>query len=295
MMASGLTAVLVGPRDPRIAGAGIGLRTCHIEQVLSELPEVPWFELLADNHLATGGLVPAQVDAICAHYPLTLHCVGMNLAGPDPLDLGYLKQVRDLYRRTDAGWVSDHLCFTAVDRRHYHDLLPFPYTDEALRHITARVLEIQDCLGAPLVVENVSSYLRFAASSDGEAEFLTALSKETGCELLLDVNNLYVNHINHGDAIDAYLAALSLERVREIHLAGYEQKDGYLLDAHNNRVSPAVWDLYAQVARILPRVPSLIEWDNDIPDFEVLLAEAEHATAISAASGQRPAASICCI
>lgn len=278
------TDVATGPRDLRIAGTGIGLRICHIEQVLNHLPVVPWFELLADNHLAEGGLVAAQVEAVRANYPLTLHCVGINLAGPDPLDLAYLRRVRDLRNRTEAAWVSDHLCFTAVGGHHYHDLLPFPYTHEALRHVTARVLEVQEFLGAPLVVENVSSYLRFADSALGEAEFLAELSMATDCLLLLDVNNLYVNHVNHGDDMDAYLAAFPIDRVQEIHLAGHEPKDGYLLDAHNNRVSQPVWDLYEQVAGYLPQVPSLIEWDNDIPGFEVLMEEADHAASISLAN-----------
>ena len=284
----GLSDASAAPRDSRISGAGIGLRTCHIEEVLNHLPPVPWFELLADNHLAEGGLVRAQVEAVRAHYPLTLHCVGMNLAGPDPLDRTYLGRVRDLRDRTEAVWVSDHLCFTAADGRHYHDLLPFPYTDEALRHVAARVLEVQDFLGEALVVENVSSYLRFADSSASEAEFLAQLTKATDCGLLLDVNNLYVNQVNHGDDLDAYLAALPLDRVREIHLAGYEPKEGYLLDAHNNRVSAPVWDLYEQVARYLPRIPALIEWDNDIPGFEVLVEEAERAATVATAVRARP-------
>jgi uncharacterized protein (UPF0276 family) len=272
-----------GSRVPRISGAGIGLRTCHIDQVLRDLPDVPWFELLADNHLAAGGLVRAQVEAVRAHYPLALHCVDMNLAGADPLDLGYLRRVRDLRDRCGATWVSDHLCFTAVDGRNYHDLLPIPYTEEALTHVARRILMIQDFLGERLLVENVSSYLRFAESPLTEAQFLGALAREADCLLLLDVNNLYVNQVNHGDDLDTCLDALPLDRVMEIHLGGYEPKDGYLLDAHNNPVSEPVWRLYERVAGLLPDVPTLIEWDNDIPAFSVLLSEAERASRIATA------------
>jgi len=263
--------------DRSIAGAGIGLRHCHLEQVLRERPPVPWLELLADNHLADGGPERAWLDALGAHYPLTLHCVGMNLAGCDPLDRTYLQRIRALRERTGAAWISDHLCFTAHERRHYHELLPFPYTDEALRHVSERVKAVQDQLQAPLVVENVSAYLRFTDSTLSEAQFLAALTRATGCELLLDLNNLYVNHVNHGDDIDAYLAALPLARVREVHLAGHAVKPGYLLDAHNDHVSPPVWALFRRLVRALPAVPVLIEWDNDIPALPVLLAEAERA------------------
>lgn len=270
--------------DRSIAGAGIGLRHCHLEQLLHERPPVPWLELLADNHLAEGGVERAWLDAISARYPLTLHCVGMNLAGCDPLDHRYLRKIIQLRERTGATWISDHLCFTAHERRHYHELLPFPYTDEALRHVSERVLAVQDLLQAPLVLENVSAYLRFADSNLSEAEFLAALTRATDCELLLDLNNLYVNHVNHGDDIDAYLAALPFARVREVHLAGHAVKPGYLLDAHNDHVSPPVWVLFRRLVQQLPNVPVLIEWDNDVPSLPVLLAEAQRARAERAAA-----------
>ena len=270
-----------GSRGPGISGVGIGLRTCHIDEVLRNLPGVPWFELLADNHLASGGLVAAQVEAVRDEYPLALHCVDMNLGGADPLDMDYLCKIRDLRNRSAAAWVSDHLCFTAVDGRNYHDLLPVPYTQEALRHIAERVLRVQDFFGERLLVENVSAYLRFAESSLSEAQFLAALAQEADCLLLLDVNNLYVNHVNHGEELHAYLTALPLDRVSEIHLGGYESKEGYLLDAHNNKVSEPVWRLYEQAMELLPGVPTLIEWDNEIPELAVLQAEAERAQRIA--------------
>jgi len=277
-----------GRRGPSIAGAGIGLRICHIEALLQHRPSVPWLELLADNHLAEGGLTAAQVEAVAALYPLTVHCVGMNLAGSDPLDRTYVARVRDLQARTGAAWVSDHLCFTAEGGRYYHELLPFPYTDEALRHLAARVAQVQDWLGEPILVENLSAYLRFADTPMSEAQFLAELCRATDCRILLDVNNLYVNQVNHGEDPDAYLAALPLERVGEVHLAGYAERPGYLLDAHNNPVSAPVWALYRRVCRRLPGVATLIEWDDDIPDLDILVREAARAEAIAGAEAGAP-------
>jgi uncharacterized protein (UPF0276 family) len=270
-----------GALDCTVSGAGIGLRLCHLDQLVAERPALRWLELLADNHLAAGGPAVSGAEAVAALYPVTLHCVGMNLAGTDPLDTAYLRRVHALRERTGAAWVSDHLCFTAVGGRHYHELLPFPYTEASLRHVSARVHQVQELLGAPLVIENLSAYLRFAESALTEAEFLAALSRATDCRLLLDLNNLYVNAANHGDDIDSYLNALPLDRVAEIHLAGHAPRDGYLLDAHDRAVAEPVWRLYARVAARLPRVPVLIEWDNAIPALPVLLAEAARAAAIA--------------
>ncbi len=263
------------PRAP--TGTGIGLRSCHIAQVLAEVPPVPFFELLADNHVAPGGLVRAQVLAVAARWPVTLHCVGMNVAGTDPLDLAYLTRMAALADVTGAAWVSDHLCFTACHGRQFHDLLPIPYTAEALIHVAARVQAIQEVLGRPLVIENVSAYIGFDASQMSEAQFLAELVDRTGCRLLLDVNNLYVNHVNNGELLAPYLGALPLDAVVQLHLAGYEDRGDHLIDAHNNPVSKPVWQLYREVVALLPQVPTLIEWDNDVPAFEVLQDQARKA------------------
>lgn len=251
-------------------------------EVLDRGTDVPWFELLADNHMARGGVTAAQVEALRGRWPLTLHCVGMNLGGVDPLDQAYLAGVVHLARRIGAAWISDHLCFTACHGRHYHDLLPLPYTEQALTHVAARVHEVQERLGQALVVENVSAYLRYGESALGEAQFLAELVARTGCGILLDVNNLYVNHFNHGDDVAAYLDALPLAAVREIHLAGYQHQGDYLLDAHNGPVAAPVWALFEEVAGLLPRVPVLIEWDDRIPPFAVLREEARRAEAVMA-------------
>ncbi len=266
--------------EPR--GAGVGLRGCHMAQVLEHGTDVPWFELLADNHLAAGGVGAARLAALVGGWPLTLHCVGMNLGGVDPLDRAYVEGIARLARRTGAAWVSDHLCFTACHGRHYHDLLPLPYTEQTLAHVAARVHEVQEQLGQPLVVENVSAYLRYRESVFDEAGFLAELAARTGCGILLDVNNLYVNHFNHGDDVTAYLDALPLGAVREIHLAGFQHQGDYLLDAHNGPVAAPVWALYEEVVRRLPDIPVLIEWDDHIPPFAVLREEARRAAVVAA-------------
>jgi uncharacterized protein (UPF0276 family) len=263
-----------------LTGTGLGLRSAHIAQVLSEPQPVPWFEILADNHTAPGGLIPRQLAAVRADYPVTFHCVGMSLGGTDPLDHEYLLTIKRLIQAYEPMMVSDHLCFSSHASHHYHDLLPLPYTGEALRHVSERIQRVQDFLGIPLLVENVSSYLTYTHSTLSEGEFLAALTESAGCDLLFDVNNAYVNEVNHGTPARDFLQHLPLERIREIHLAGYEDKGDYLIDAHNNRVSDPVWTLFADVIRQLPDVPVLIEWDNDLPALEMLLDEAARAEQI---------------
>jgi uncharacterized protein (UPF0276 family) len=260
--------------EPVLQGTGVGLRSTHIGRILSERPAVPWFEVLADNHVAAGGLIPRQLAAVRADYPISFHCVGMSLGGTDPLDYDYLRTLKRMIHTFEPRQVSDHLCFTSHASYQYHDLLPLPYTEEALQHVSARIKQVQDILGVRILVENVSSYLRFRHSTLTEPQFLAALCEEADCDLLFDVNNVYVNEVNHGAPAADFLGELPLERVREIHLAGYEDKGAYLIDAHNNRVSDAVWEIFCDVIERLPDVPVLIEWDNEIPELEVLLDEA---------------------
>ena len=266
-----------------LTGTGLGLRSAHITQVLSQQPPVPWFEILADNHTASGGLIPWQLAAVRADYPITFHCVGMSLGGTDPLDYDYLRTIKRLMQTYEPVQVSDHLCFSSHASHQYHDLLPLPYTEEALWHVSERVRRVQDFLGSRLLVENVSSYLTYCHSTLTEPEFLAALTEAADCDLLFDVNNAYVNEVNHGDPARKFLRHLPLERIREIHLAGYEDKGDYLIDAHNNRVANPVWVLFSDVIRLLPDVPVLIEWDNDIPALDILLDEAAQAEHIRTA------------
>ena len=259
---------------------GLGLRSQHIDQILTEQPDLPWFEILADNHIAHGGATPVQLAAVRELYPISFHCVGMSLAGITPLDMDYLKEIRRLDTMFQPMWISDHLCFTQYGKHQVHDLLPFPYTEDTLAHISERILIIQGYLGRNILVENVSTYLQFETSEMEESDFLTELVRTTGCELLLDINNAYVNEINHGINAKEFMEKLPADRVREVHLAGFEDKGEYLIDAHNNRVSNPVWDLYTNYVAKNRDFLTLIEWDNDIPEFGVLLEEANHAQAI---------------
>jgi uncharacterized protein (UPF0276 family) len=273
------TAALRYRRDT-LTGTGLGLRSTHIARVLAEQPQVPWFEILADNHTAPGGLIPRQLAAVRSDYPMTFHCVGMSLGGTDPLDYGYLRTLKDLMQTYEPVQLSDHLCFSSHASHQYHDLLPLPYTEEALQHVSERIRCVQDFLGVRLLVENVSSYLSYHHSTLTEAEFLAALAKDADCDLLFDVNNAFVNEVNHGDPVSNFIKQLPLDRIREIHLAGYEDKGDYLIDAHNNRVADPVWALFSDVIRQLPDIPVLIEWDNDIPPLDILLDEAARAERI---------------
>jgi uncharacterized protein (UPF0276 family) len=263
-----------------VRGAGIGLRSCHYAEVLGSRPPVPWFEILSDNYLGGGGLPLYQLEQVRRGYPVTLHGVGMSLGSADPLDRSYLARLKRLIERIEPAWVSEHLAWISIGGRYLHELLPLPYTQECLHHVASRVLEVQDFLGRRLLIENPSTYLTFRGEDMTEWEFLTALVELTDCELLLDLNNAYVSAVNHGWDAAACLTALPAQRIREIHLAGYEQHEGYLFDTHGHRVHGPVWALYAEAIRRLGPVPTLIEWDTDIPSYAVLAEEAAKAQAI---------------
>ena len=201
--------------------------------------------------------------------------MGMSLAGTDPLDMDYLNTIKRMVDEVEPAWVSDHLCFTRFGQHHSHDLLPIPYTMETLKHVSERIDQVQNILGQRILIENVSSYLEFEQSDLTEAQFLAELLDVADCQLLLDLNNVYVSAQNHNFNSLDYLDVLPLEMVQEIHLAGYDDRGDYLLDAHNNKVSEPVWSLYEYVIKKIPNVATLIEWDNDLPEFSVLLGEAK--------------------
>lgn len=259
---------------PRV---GVGLRSPHVKEILATRPEVDFFELLTDNHLVDGGYARQQAYAIRRDYPVTLHCVGMSLGGTDAVDFAYLDKIRKLADELEPAYISDHLCWTSFEQRHAHDLLPLPYTEEAVHHVSDRIQRIQDYLGTTLVVENVSSYVSFECSTLHEWEFLTAVVEMSSCKILLDLNNIYVSQYNNQVDARAYIDNIPLALVAEIHLAGYEDKGSYLLDAHNHTVSAPVWELYEDVVRRDPSIPTVIEWDNDLPAFSTLLREANKA------------------
>ena len=257
-----------------IEGAGIGLRSRHYREILDTRPPIPWFEVLSENYFGAGGLPIYHLESIREHYPVTLHGVGMSLGSADPLNFDYLARLKELAERIEPAYISDHLAWISIDGRHVHDLLPLPYTQEALAHFADRVVQVQDYLGRRLLIENPSSYMVYNIADMTEWEFLRELVARADCDLLFDVNNVYVSGRNHGFDPVEYLHALPADRVREIHLAGYEEHDDYLFDTHGYRVHPPVWDLYRETIRRLGPVPTLIEWDNDIPAFEVLADEA---------------------
>lgn len=258
---------------------GLGLRAAHYETIIAEWPAVEWFELLSDNYMHTRGRPLAYADRIAERYPVVLHGVGLSIGSVDPLDLAYLAELRTLRNRLRARWVSDHVAWTGVNGRYGHDLYPLPFTEECLRHVARRVCQVQDFLEAPLVLENPSTYLAFAGSALSEPEFMAALLRETGALLLLDVNNVYVNAMNHGFDASAYLRQLPLERVVQLHVAGHgvataTDEQGreveHLIDTHAGPVAPAVWALFEEAVGLGVRAPVLLEWDADIPAFDVV-------------------------
>lgn len=264
-----------------INGFGLGLRREHYDEVLRERAHVDWFEILTENFLVPGGRPLHNLERVRADYPLVMHGVSLSIGGIAPLDLRYLKQVRALAERIDAGWVSDHLCWTGVDGTNLHDLMPLPYTEAALRHVVNRVRRVQDLLGRRLVLENVSSYLKFRDSDMTEWEFLGAVAAQADCELLLDVNNVYVSAINHRFNPLEYLRAIDPSRVRQIHLAGHMNCGHYLIDTHDAPVPPAVWELYAVATQQFGVIPTMIERDANIPALSELVGELDIARRIA--------------
>jgi uncharacterized protein (UPF0276 family) len=268
------------------AQAGIGLRACHHWDVLNGTPQVAWFEAHTENYLADGG---AHVRALCAireRYALSLHGVGLSLGSSDPIDLPHLQRVRGALRRFEPALISEHLSWSSVEGRFANDLLPLPYTEEALRTVSEHIAQVQDFLGRQILIENVSSYLQFSCSTFSEWDFIAAVAAESGCGILLDLNNIYVAACNHGFDAQRYLRAIEPERVKELHLAGHSRQNiggrELLIDTHGSPVCAAVWDLYRCALRLFGARPTLIEWDTDIPALEVLLEEAAKARAVAA-------------
>ena len=255
-------------------GVGIGLRTQHYGRVLSEKPAIDWFEVITENFLATGGRPVRVLEEVAAHYPVVFHGVSLSIGSTDPLDRAYLAQVAELAARVHPQWISDHVCWTGVAGRNVHDLLPIPYTEAALRHVVARIREVQDVLGRPLVLENPSSYVEFRESTMSEVEFIARMSEDADCGILLDVNNVFVSGRNHDFDPYAYVDAIPAERVVHFHVAGHTDKSTHLLDTHTGCARDEVWDLLRHaLERTGPR-SVLYEWDEDIPELEVVHQEA---------------------
>jgi hypothetical protein len=252
----------------------------HFSHILAKRPAVDWFEVLSENFMDTGGRPMYVLDQVVERYPVALHGVSLGIGNTDPLDREYLRKLKELARRSQARWVSDHLCWTGVMGRNVHDLLPMPYTEESLHHTVQRVRMVSDHLERPLVLENPSSYVEFAASSMTEWEFLARLADEADCGLLLDVNNVYVSSFNHGFDPNAYIDAVPADRVVQYHLAGHTHKGTHIIDTHSDHAIDEVWELYRRAWRRTGPVATLYEWDENIPEFDVLHQEALKARAL---------------
>lgn len=268
---------MAGPHGNRFAlpdlGLGLGLRSAHYGHVLETRPPVDWFELLTENYLDTGGR-PRRVAAQVAEcYPVVLHGVSLSIGSTDPLDTAYLRKLKALADALDVVWLGDHVCWTGVAGRTTHDLLPVPYTEQALAHVVGRIREVQDLLGRPLVLENPSTYATFRDSHIPEPVFLRRMAEDADCALLLDVNNVHVTCRNHGLDPWVWLGEIPMDRVVQVHLAGHKDKGTHYLDTHDRPVCDEVWALYAEVMERTGGVATLLEWDADIPPFEDLMAE----------------------
>ena len=269
-----------------IQGFGLGLRVEHyadFEAGVDADVRPDWLEIISENYLVPGGPPIAHLERIRADFPVVMHGVSLSIAGPAPLDLGYLREIKGLADRLEPGWVSDHLCWSADAHSQLHDLLPVPLTRAALDHVGGRIAQVQDILGRPLVLENVSSYVRFAADEMPEWEFIAQLLQQTGAQMLLDVNNIYVSGRNHGFDPQAYLDAIPVEPVRQIHLAGHEDRGDIVIDTHDHAVRDEVWALYQHAVRRFGAVPTMIERDDHIPPLAELLAELGTARRLAAA------------
>jgi len=259
--------------SPHFSGFGLGLRPVHYQDFLTRTVPVDFVEVISENFMVDGGRPLQVLDQVRERHPVILHGVSMSIGAPSGLDCDYLARLRRLADRIDPLWLSDHLCWTGTGGFNSHDLLPLPYTEEALAVVCANVAQAQDTLGRPLLIENPSSYVTFQSSEMSEWDFLAELSRRSGCFLLLDVNNIFVSASNHGFDATAYLDAVPFERVRQIHLAGHSQGKTLLIDTHDHPVPDPVWALYDEACRRAGPVATMIERDDDIPPLDELLAE----------------------
>ncbi|MFI4963400.1 MAG: DUF692 domain-containing protein [Legionellales bacterium] len=262
-------------------GYGLGLRHTYFDEVLELKPKLDWFEILTENYIVPGGRALQCIDKIRQDYPMVLHGVSLSIGSTDAFDVEYLNQVRTLINRIEPAWISDHLCWTGVQGLNLHDLLPIPYTRQAISHIVSRITQIQEFFGRPILMENVSSYLSYKQSEMPEWEFIVEIAKQSGCYLLLDVNNVYVSSVNHQFNPLDYIHFMPADKVVQIHLAGHSNKGAYIIDTHDAPVAQPVWDLYAATIAHLGQVSTMIERDDNMPPLADLLAEVSQAKQIA--------------
>ena len=265
---------------PQGLGFGLGLHTVHYEEILGGAPAVDWFEAVTENYLVPGGKPVHMLERIRERYPVVLHGVSMSIGSTDALNMDYLRELKALAQRIEPAWISDHLCWTGVGGKNLHDLMPLPYTAEAVGHVADRVARVQDYLGRRILLENVSSYMTYESSEMDEWEFLAAIANQADCEILLDINNIYVSAFNHGFDPVTYLDRIPAHRVRQFHLAGHDNCGDYIIDTHDAPVIPEVWALYSAAVRRFGPVATMIERDANIPPLAELVTELDQARAL---------------
>jgi len=268
-------------RKPDYLGFGLGLRIPHYEEILATRPNVDWFEVLSENYLVPGGKPLHYLDRIRACYPVVMHGVSLSIGGTDPLNRDYLRQLKTLADRIEPKWISDHLCWTGVGGLNLHDLMPLPYTEEAVRHVVSRVKHVQEFLERRILLENVSSYITYKQSQFSEWEFLAHVAEQADCLILLDINNIYVSSFNHGFEPEDYLKGIPVERVQQFHLAGHQNCGNYIVDTHDHPIIDPVWALYEQALNRFGAISTMIERDDNIPPLKELLTELNYARSVA--------------
>ena len=262
-------------------GYGLGLRKEHYETILAERPNVDWFEIISENYMVDGGKPLDYLTRIREHYPMVMHGVSMSIGSTEPLNFDYLKQLKALIKRVEPEWFSDHLCWTGVNGLNLHDLMPLPYTEEAIEHVADRVSQVQDYLGRQMLLENVSSYVSYSDSTMTEWEFLSEVAERADCHILLDLNNIYVSAYNHNFDPYTYLTAIPGDRVYQFHLAGHTHENNLIIDTHDHPIADPVFDLYAAAVQHFGRVSTMIERDDNIPPLPELLDELDQVRGIA--------------
>lgn len=269
---------------PIPAAAGIGLRAEHYVDIINTHPNIAWLEVHSENYFGIGGKPHHYLDLIRQNYPLSFHGVGLSLGSTDKLNLHHLNNLKNIVNRYAPNLISEHLCWTSVEEKHFNDLLPLPYTEESLIHIIDRINQVQDYLKRQILIENITAYLEFNHSTIPEYEYINNIADKTGCGILLDINNLYINSINLDWSAPQYLINLSKQHVKEIHLAGFTENQYensvILIDSHSSTINHKVWELYTFALKYFGRIPTLIEWDKDLPSLDILINEANKANKI---------------
>ena len=270
------------PLHKPFLGFGLGLRPEHYQEVIELQPkEIDWFEIISENYMIDGGKPLYFLDKIRQDYPMVMHGVSLSIGSTDPLNFDYLKQLKALIERVQPKWFSDHLCWTGVDHKNMHDLLPLPYTEASVNHIADRICQVQDFMGQQMLIENLSSYITYTSDAMTEWEFLTAVAEKADCYLLLDVNNIYVSSFNHKFDPLTYLQGVPAHRVWQHHLAGHQNTGNLIIDTHDEPIIDPVWDLYEKTARLLGPVSTMIERDGNIPALSEVIDELNHAREIA--------------